>query len=224
MSSAGPARQRPFIFVLAGVNGAGKSSVGGAMLVEHGLSWYNPDSFACELMQSGVPPEEANAQAWQHGKVLLESAIALGSNHAFETTLGARTIPALLAQAAASHDLVVIFCGLQSPALHVSRVQMRVKQGGHAIAESKIRERWTASRLNLIRLMPDLAALQVFDNSAQAQVGEDIPDPLLVLEMAKGAMTFPDPHDARALESTPAWARPIVQAGIELHLAKGGVP
>ena len=35
------AARRPFIFVLAGVNGAGKSSVGGAMLAEHGLDWLS---------------------------------------------------------------------------------------------------------------------------------------------------------------------------------------
>ena len=37
---------RPFIFALAGVNGAGKSSVGGTILREHGLDWFNPDTFA----------------------------------------------------------------------------------------------------------------------------------------------------------------------------------
>ena len=37
---------RPFILVLAGVNGAGKSSVAGALLEEHGLTWFNPDSYA----------------------------------------------------------------------------------------------------------------------------------------------------------------------------------
>ena len=37
---------RPCILVLAGVNGAGKSSVGGALLAEHGLAWFNPDSYA----------------------------------------------------------------------------------------------------------------------------------------------------------------------------------
>jgi len=158
-----------------------------------------------------------NARAWQHGRELLEAAIAQGSNHAFETTLGARTIPALLEQAAASHDVVMLFCGLDSPELHIERVRMRVLHGGHDIPEGKIRERWTASRLNLIKLMPHLASLQVFDNSAGAQAGQEIPDPVPVLEIMDGEMSFPDPDDGRALASTPAWARPIVQAAIELH-------
>ncbi|MEJ8825108.1 hypothetical protein WKW80_24280 [Variovorax humicola] len=206
--------------MLAGVNGAGKSSVGGAMVAGHGLAWYNPDSFARELAQAGMPAEEANVRAWQHGKELLEAAIAKGSNHAFETTLGANTIPALLRDAAPSHDVVVLFCGLNSPEMHIERVRVRVAHGGHDIPEAKIRERWVASRLNLIHLMPHLAHLQVFDNSIEALPGQDIPDPVLVLEAKGGVLLFPDPHDQHVLAATPAWAKPIVQAAMELDDAR----
>lgn len=215
MPEPAPAR-RPFIFVLAGVNGAGKSSVGGAMLAEHGLTWFNPDSFARELAQSlGLDANDANGRAWQHGRSQLDAAIAKVTNHAFETTLGAKTIPALLAQAATTHDVLMVFCGLQSPELHIQRVRSRVASGGHFIAESKIRERWVTSRINLIRLMPHLARLQVFDNSAEAAAEMDIPQPLLVLEMIGGRLTFPAPDDLQALDTTPEWARSIVQAAIE---------
>jgi predicted ABC-type ATPase len=212
------AAERPFILVLAGVNGAGKSSVGGALVTELGLSWFNPDSFARELVaQLGLTAEEANARAWNFGRERLEAAIAQGHNYAFETTLGANTIPTLLAGAAATHDVVMIFCGLSSPELHMARVRARVARGGHDIPEAKIRERWTASRANLINLLPKLARLQVFDNSAEAPQGGNIEDPVLVLEMAAGHLVFPQPDDAQALAATPAWARPIVQAAIELQ-------
>ncbi len=211
------AAARPFILVLAGVNGAGKSSVGGALLAEHGLSWFNPDTCARELVaQLGLTPEEANARAWNLGRERLEAAIAERRNHAFETTLGARTIPALLADAAATHDVLMIFCGLSSPEQHMARVRARVAHGGHDIPEAKIRERWTASRANLIGLLPKLARLQVFDNSAEAPPGGEIADPLLVLELEAGRIVFPEAGDVAALAATPAWARPIVQAAFEL--------
>jgi predicted ABC-type ATPase len=207
---------RPFIFVLAGVNGAGKSSVGGAMLADHGLTWFNPDTYARELMaQLSLDLAEANARAWEYGRLQLETAIANGMNYAFETTLGARTIPDMLANASNSHDVVMLFCGLSSPEQHLKRVRARVASGGHDIPESKIRERWIGSRANLIKLLPRLAHLQVFDNSTEAAPGEDIPDPVLVLEMVGGRMMFPEPQNAAALNATPEWARPIVQAAIE---------
>ncbi|RZL87470.1 MAG: hypothetical protein EOP82_26290 [Variovorax sp.] len=210
------AKGRPFILVLAGVNGAGKSSVGGAMLADHGLTWFNPDSLAREMAaRLGLKTGEANGRAWQVGRAQVDAAIANGTNYAFETTLGASTIPALLAKAADTHDVVMLFCGLQSPELHIRRVRLRVACGGHDIPEPKIRERWVASRINLIRLMPRLARLQVFDNSAEAAEGQDIPDPVLVLEMVEGQLTFPAPDDTAALHATPEWARPIVQAAIE---------
>ncbi|KQP22862.1 AAA family ATPase [Pseudorhodoferax sp. Leaf267] len=210
------AAARPFLFVLAGVNGAGKSSVGGAMLAEHGLAWFNPDTYARELVaQLGLPAAEANGRAWEYGRALLEAAIAQGRSHAFETTLGAKTIPAMLVAASRSHDVVMLFCGLASPEQHLARVQLRVTAGGHDIPEHKIRERWVTSRANLIALLPVLARLQVFDNSAEAAPGEDIPDPVLVLETVAGRMVFPDAGDPAALQATPAWARPIVQAAIE---------
>jgi predicted ABC-type ATPase len=221
MSSTGTAT-RPFIFVLAGVNGAGKSSVGGAMLADQGLTWFNPDSYARELMaQLGSNLAEANARAWEYGRLQLKTAIANGTNYAFETTLGAKTIPDMLAAAAQTHNVVMVFCGLSSPEQHIARVRSRVASGGHDIPENKIRERWVGSRANLIKLLPRLAHLLVFDNSSEVAPGEDIPDPVLVLEMVGGRLVFPEPQNATALNATPEWARPIVQAAIE---SRSGAP
>jgi predicted ABC-type ATPase len=211
---------RPFIFVLAGVNGAGKSSLGGALLEEHGLTWFNPDSYARELItQLGVSLEEANSRAWQHSRLQLAAALTQGTNYAFETTLGAKTIP-LLARAVETHQVVMIFCGLSSLEQHIERVRFRVANGGHDIPESKIRERWVGSRATLIRLLPHLAHIQVLDNSAQAAPGGLIPYPVLVLEMIAGRMVFPDPGDAHALAKTPEWARPVLQAAVESESGK----
>ena len=204
---------RPFILVLAGVNGAGKSSVGGSILQDHGLTWFNPDTYARELVRElGLDVTDANARAWQYGKSMLESAMANGTNYAFETTLGGDTITALLYRASQTHNVVMQYCGLSSPELHLARVALRVAHGGHHIAEDKIRERWNTSRLNLVKLLPSLARLQAFDNSTEAQPGEDIPDPLLVLHVECGRILAPDATDASALQAVPEWARPLVEA------------
>ena len=56
---------RPVLFVLAGVNGAGKSSIGGHLLAQQRLTWFNPDTFARELVAaSGCGQATANAHAW----------------------------------------------------------------------------------------------------------------------------------------------------------------
>jgi len=207
---------RPFIIVLAGVNGAGKSSVLSALLLDEGLAWYNPDRYAGELVRElGLGLGEANARAWHYGKSRLERAIATGRNFAFETTLGGKTIARLLREAAKTHDVLMLYCGLASPELHIARVAQRVAHHGHPIPEGKIRERWNTSRSNLVQLLPVLSRLQVFDNSQSVEAGEDIPDPALVLELERGRILFPDVLSHTALAAIPGWAQPILEAAIQ---------
>ena len=207
----------PRIYVLAGVNGAGKSSIGGAAFRAHGADYYNPDEAARRLMTAnpGLSQTEANSRAWHAGRALLEQAVAARLDFAFETTLGAGTIPRLLAQAAAQGiEVRVWYAGLPTPELHIARVRARVKRGGHDIPAEVIRRRFEHSRLNLIQLMPVLAALRVYDNSEQADpAAGKVPAPLLVLHMEHGRIMNP-----RDLPLAPDWARPVVAAAMKLGL------
>ena len=204
---------RPVIYVLAGVNGAGKSSIGGHLLTRSGLTWFNPDQFARELLAAtGCDQTAANAAAWAEGMRRLDEAVSARRSFAFETTLGGHSVAARLKAAARTHDVVVWFCGLASPELHIARVQARVAAGGHAIPETKIRERWTASIAHLIALLPDLAEVRVFDNSTSVAPGESVPDPVPVARIARGRLMWPQPTDWQALRDTPDWAKPVVEA------------
>jgi predicted ABC-type ATPase len=207
----------PRIYVLAGVNGAGKSSIAGAAFRESGGEYYNPDEAARRLMDanSGLNQADANSRAWHMGRALLEKAIAKRLDFAFETTLGASTIPRLLAQAAKEGiEVRVWYAGLASPALHISRVRARVARGGHNIPEAVIRRRFEHSRLNLIQLMPSLIALRVYDNSAPADPASGkAPAPVLVLHMERGKIM-----NAKDLGHAPNWAKPIAAAAMKLQL------
>lgn len=207
--------RRPVIYVLAGVNGAGKSSVAGDLLKQAGTSWYNPDTFARRLVAAGTHQRAANERAWREGLDRLRRAISEGRNHAFETTLGGSPVAATLLDATRTHDVHVSYCGLASAELHIERVHARVRAGGHAIPEATIRKRFTSSPLNLIRLMPHLANLRVYDNSAPASADGTIPDPVHVLEMRGGRLTYPAVDDIDALRQTPEWAKAIVRKAIE---------
>ena len=203
--------------VLAGVNGSGKSSSGGALLRRHGLSWFNPDMLATKLVGLGWSREDANGAAWSYGKRKLEEAMAERSDFAFETTLGGTTMASLLKAAAKTHDITMFFFGLASVEQHVARVKLRVRYGGHDIPEPLIRARWARSRENLVSLLPALSDLQLFDNSTEAAPGEDIPAPKLVLDIRGGDVRWPKADDREALEAVPDWAKPIVAAALKLR-------
>lgn len=208
---------RPVLYVLAGVNGAGKSSIGGYLLECEGLTWFNPDTFAREIKAAtGCGQENANAQAWQEGMRRLDEALAKGLNYAFETTLGGKTVVAKIRQATKTHDVLIWFCGLSSPGLHVARVKARVAAGGHPIPEEKIRERYPLAQMNLIKLMPHVAYMKVYDNSAEAAADGTVPDPLLVLEMDNGRVISPASDDLKALQRAPEWTRSILEAALRV--------
>jgi len=201
------------IYVLAGTNGAGKSSVGGAAIREKGADYFNPDEATRRIRATNpdISERDANIAAWHAGKRLLEEAIARRLVFAFETTLGGDTITSLLRRALAEGvEVRMWYVGLATPERHVARVRARVARGGHDIPESKIRERYERSRVNLIRLLPQLTELRVFDNSVEADPASGAaPTPLLVLHMVKGTIAA-----TCALPRVPEWAKPIVAAAV----------
>jgi predicted ABC-type ATPase len=201
------------LFVLAGVNGAGKSSLGGAAIQASGAEFFNPDVAAARLreQQPGLSAEQANGLAWTLGRRGVERALAEGLTYAFETTLGGASITRLLLDGArAGAEVHVWYAGLATPELHLKRIAARVAAGGHDIPETKVRERFDASRSNLVKLMPHLASLRVYDNSIEAdpRAGRR-PQPLLLLQMQQRRVIAHAP-----LRSVPAWAKPLLAAAL----------
>lgn len=207
----------PCITVLAGTNGGGKSSIGGAMRRQAGGDYFNPDEAARRFREvdRSLSLREANSRAWHEGRRLLERAIAERKSFAFETTLGGRTMTGLLDRAAsAGLEVRIWYVGLQSPELHIERVRSRVARGGHDIPEADIRRRYARSLENLIRLLPKLTELRVFDNSddGDPQAGR-APNPRLVLHVKRGEILGPDVSE---LAKAPRWAKPVIAAAIKV--------
>jgi predicted ABC-type ATPase len=208
----------PDIVVLAGVNGAGKSSVAGAAFEAAGGAYYNPDRATRSYVAAGLSLPEANARAWRRGVEQLDRAIRLPASYAFETTLGGRTVTRRLLEAARLGLRVRIwYVGLASPELHIERVKARVERGGHDIPEERIRVRWIRSRENLVRLLPSLYEIALFDNSREARLDEgEVPAVLRMLHLRGGALV-----QITAPETIPSWAKPIVTAVLKLGQSLG---
>lgn len=183
------------------------------MFEQAGSSYFNPDEAARRIMAAhhGLSLDQANSEAWHQGKLLLERAIAERLDFVFETTLGANTIPALLQKAIESDiEVRIWYVGLNSPELHITRVRARVARGGHDIPETKIRERYDSSRLNLVRLLPGLTELLVYDNSREGDPHAGItPAPQLILHLERVRVMR-----VCELALVPEWAKPILAAAL----------
>jgi predicted ABC-type ATPase len=209
----------PRLFVLAGTNGAGKSSIGGATIRAHGAQYFNPDEAAAAIRQARphLSPTQANSAAWHEGKRLLQHAIARRLDYNFETTLGGRSFAELLIKAAKEGcEVRVWYVGLASPEHHIARVKARVKKGGHDIPEADIRRRFDQSRLQLIALLPHLSELRLYDNTHEADPHQGQPPrPQLVLHWQAATGAAPQAKFHVALQDTPGWCKPIVMAALK---------
>lgn len=202
------------IVVLAGVNGAGKSSIAGGRVRARGLTYWNPDEQTRRLLQAdpSLALEEANAEAWLQGKRILEDFCAHDGTLIFETTLGGQTITQVLDRGARGGKRIrMVYVGLASVELHIQRVARRVAAGGHDIPEERIRERFRRSPENVTHLLPVLAGLELYDNSREAGPGEVV-DPLHVMSYARRVVELKVP-----VSEVPYWAMPIVQAARNLE-------
>lgn len=158
---------RPQVAVLAGINGAGKSTAAQHLLREALKipSFTNADAIACGLNAFDVESVAAKA-----GRVMLEhlrELAAVRQSFAFETTLAGRTYARWLAELARDGYAVHLFYyWLRSPDMAVRRVAERVRAGGRHIPEETIRRRYSRSVRNFLELYrPVVPTWQVYDNS-----------------------------------------------------------
>jgi len=198
------------IFVLAGVNGAGKSSIGGSALRAAGQDWYNPDEIAQAMREQFPDPslQAINSQVWHEGLGRLKTAIRDNTDFTFETTLGGSTITNTLHDAiAAGVPVSIWYCGLNSAEQHIERVAGRVARGGHDIPKDLIHSRYKTSIRNLCRLTPGLHQLAVYDNSAPLD-GQQRPNIRRLLHMVN--------KEVRELDTNmPDWAKPVAMVALQ---------
>ena len=160
-------RQVPHVIVVAGSNGAGKSTAAPYLLRDalEVAEFVNADAIALGL--SAFQPETVAIAA---GRIMLGRMRQLAAarvNFAFETTLASRSFaPWLRNLKQNGYSVHLLFLWLETADLAVSRVAERVRLGGHDVLETIVRRRYDKGLRNLFRLYLPLAdGWQLFDNS-----------------------------------------------------------
>jgi predicted ABC-type ATPase len=156
----------PKIVVLAGINGAGKTTASRWVLDSLRVPVFvNADAIARGL--NGLNPE---SEAVRAGRVMLDWIHDLAADHrdfAIETTLAARTYAAWLGGLRdAGYEVYLFYYWLSSAELAITRVAERVAAGGHHIPDATVRQRYGRSVRNLFELYrPVCTGWRVYDNS-----------------------------------------------------------
>lgn len=160
-------RPQPNLYIVAGANGAGKSTFARLFLPDYAdcKEFVNAD-----LIAAGLSPFNPDSLALEAGRLMLARIDALtreGTDFGFETTLAGRSwLPLLARLRQAGYRLHLFFLWIPTPELAVSRVQERVRGGGHSIPEEVVRRRFGRGLGNFFHLYaPAVDAWIVFDNS-----------------------------------------------------------
>lgn len=157
----------PSVIVLAGCNGAGKTTAARTVLAEtlQVMTFVNADVIA-----QGLAGFDPNSAALEASRIMLERLHALAegrADFAFETTLAARSYSGWLkGLRQTGYKVHLIYFWLANADLAVARVAQRVRMGGHGVPEVTIRQRYRRSVQNFFRLYrPAVNTWQVYDNT-----------------------------------------------------------
>jgi predicted ABC-type ATPase len=155
------------LYVIAGCNGAGKTTASYFVLPEmlDCKEFVNADEIA-----RGLSPFQPEKVAIEAGRIMLKRMKDLMTHKvdfAFETTLSSKSYARFIhnAQSEGYHVSLVYFW-LNSPELAIERVKIRVASGGHDIPDDVIRRRYWAGIKNLSHLyLPICDYWTIIDNS-----------------------------------------------------------
>ena len=157
----------PNLYIIAGCNGAGKTTASYSVLPDmlNCKEFVNADEIA-----KGLSPFQPDTVAIEAGRIMLNRINELMKqkvDFAFETTLSARTYRHLIIEAQSiGYFVTLVYFWLSSVDLAIERVKARVISGGHNIPEVTIRRRYNTGLMNLSEIfMPICDYWMIFDNS-----------------------------------------------------------
>ena len=164
-------RSDKFMFIIAGCNGAGKTTAFHKSLYERlGCpEFINSDEIAKSLCPNDV--ESVQVRAGRMAVEAIHAHLAGQESFCVETTLATRTYRGHIREAHRHGFKVALFYyWLNSPDLAVTRVELRVGEGGHNVPKDIIRERYDKSVRYLSSLyMPEVDYWKIVDNSGMFQ-------------------------------------------------------
>lgn len=160
------------LYVLAGPNGAGKSTLS-ETFVPPGTDIFDGDKEIALLRHkypmtdSGDLYDAANGIIFQTRK---EYAIAAGNDFAFETNFRTKEVMESVKQFEnAGYETRLIFIGLPTIEDSLSRVQMRVKAGGHFVDADNVGKNFSGGMENLISFYDRFTSVDVFESSMEQE-------------------------------------------------------
>ena len=159
---------RKQLWILAGGNGAGKTTFYEKFLAPKQVTFINADILAKSLDKNDT--ESVSYAAAKLAEKLRLDLLRKGQSFCFETVFSHPSKIDFLAEAKAlDYEIILIYIHLQTDELNQARVDQRIKQGGHSVPAEKIISRIPRTKKNVQQALPLVDYAALYDNSSQDQ-------------------------------------------------------
>jgi predicted ABC-type ATPase len=185
------------LWVLAGGNGAGKTTFHRLFLAPRGIRLLNADLIAAKINPES--PERAGYEAAHLISLLGEDLLNQGVSFCFETVFSHESKIDFVARAKAlGYEIILVYIHLDTPALNEARVHQRVSVGGHNVPAEKTRSRIPRTMKHIATALPLADEAHLLNNSFRN-------DPYQEVAVVKHG------RKTKTAEPLPKWAQDILR-------------
>ena len=184
------------LWVLAGGNGAGKSTFYNLHLAKYGIKFVNVDLIARDMDSENL--EAVSYRAATVAANIREDLISQGVSFCFETVFSHESKIDFVAQAKANgYKIILVYFHLFDSSLNEARVKQRVSEGGHSVPTEKIHSRIPRTMKHIKTALSLVDEARILDNSSKD-------DPFQQIIVMKSGN-----YEVKA-ETLPEWARKLL--------------
>ena len=186
------------LWVLAGGNGAGKTTFYNLYLAKYGIKFVNADLIAKDIDREN--PEAFSYHAATVAAKIREDLISQGVSFCFETVFSHESKIDFIAQAKANgYKIILVYIHLFDSSLNEARVKQRVSEGGHDVPTEKIHARIPRTMKHIKTALSIVDEARILDNSSK----DDPFRPIIVMKAGN--------YEAK-VDPLPEWARDLFPA------------
>ena len=184
------------LWVLAGGNGAGKSTFYHNNLAETGMLFVNADQIAKDFDE--VDTDTLNYRIATLTAGLRDELLEQGTPFCYETVFShVSKIDCISRAIALGYEVILVYIHLENSNLNEVRVSQRIAAGGHSVPADKIHSRIPRTMKHIAKALPLVSEARLLDNSLRDNPFKQ------VAVVKKGLLTF-------KIDTPPDWAKIII--------------
>lgn len=193
------------LWILAGGNGAGKSTFYSKFLAHRGLPFLNADNLAKK--QFAEDPEAHSYEAAQIIEQLRHSMLIAGRSFCFETVFSHPSKIDFVARAKAlGYQIILVFIHLETTELNLARISQRMAEGGQNVPDDKVIQRIPRTLTHIKNTLPLCDQVYILDNSSRQ-------DPFRLI------LRFHNHQPIHWITPIPDWARTLLPYDLKQQIS-----